>query len=322
MKKLFLFLLPFLLTGCVSYQELGNIEIVENFGIDYQENTFYLTLTTVEKKEDKIERKTKEAKGESIQDALENIKVQEHKKLYFAHLDLLLLTPKVIEEKQKDVLNFFLENTESRNDFQMALTPSLDFLKENTEIELKELLTITQTDLGTTKTIHFEEYLKNILEENLNYLPILKKEETLTASSISFIQKNKIIETLTEEETILYNLLTSTLQNANIQNTQCNDFLVNTTFKNSKINLTIDLTTRNSSPNFQQELTESLYQLIEKYQQKGIDLLNIQKIIATTSPKYYEKQKNTLFQKERIKIQVKERTNQKTERNFMDDEKE
>ena len=134
MKKILLIIILVFITGCVNYVELADIEVIENLAIDYENKMYKIAVTVVSKEDEKI-YKTKQAEGKTINDAIQKLKMKENKKIYIAHLNLLILTKEVVESNLEDVISFFLNNSESRNDFDVAICNSLDVMDNAKDIK-------------------------------------------------------------------------------------------------------------------------------------------------------------------------------------------
>jgi len=309
LKKILLFLLPFLLTGCSFYVELGELDVVENLGIDYYNEEFHITATTVKKEDDSYTYQGLTSSGKTIQEAMENIKIQENKKLYIQHLNLLVLTPNIIKEKLNETMTYFLQNSESRNDFSMALANSINFLEENEEQNFKEMIRIIEEDLGTTKSIQFEEFLKDLLEQGTSFLPTIETKDSIIVNSITLIQKNQQLLQITKEECILYNLLENNIQKANFKE---NTILSNQTtvhFQKKAIYITINSTLVREQNNFSEDIEEEITKMFQKYREKNIDIFHFNKIIETSNPKFYHQHKNNLLENIELKFKIKKSIN-------------
>lgn len=322
MKKQILVLLfaIFLLTGCNQYVELNHLDVVENLGIDYQNNQFYITATTIEKSEEEYQYNTFTSSGKTIQEAVENMKTQETKKLYIAHLDLLILTPQAIENQLDEIIQFFLQNSESRNDFSLALTDTLDFLEKNDKKQIKEMIQMIEQDTGTTRTIEFEEFLQDTLEQNFSYLPTIDSEKDLKLNSITLIQNKKIVGHLTEEECILYNLLTNRIQNATIEKNRILSNQTRTHFQKEKMKITINAIISVENQKFEKQLEKKIFDMYEKYKEKGIDIFSFQRQVEIANNRFYLKYKDNLFEHISLEFNIKIKANIK-ERELSSNEK-
>lgn len=299
MKKYIWVLLPLisLLTGCNHYIELDDLEVVENLGIHYQDEQFQIIATTIEKQDDQYQYKTLSATGKTIYDAIENIKIKNNKKLYIAHLDLLVVTPNLVNEKLEEVVHFFLENTESRNDFAMAISNDLEFLKEDGMMQLKDMVQISESDLGTTRGIEFEEFLKGMLEESYSYLPVITLEEVPTLDSIAIVQNQKIVTHLTKEECILYNLLTNRVQRATLDENIILSNQATIRFQKEKMKITLNLILATENENFKSQLEEKIRTMFQDYQKQNIDIFGFRKQIEISNYKFYQMYKDQLLEK-------------------------
>lgn len=312
-KFIVLILFIFLSTGCISYVELSDLEVIENITIDYQDNAYIVYVTATEKEEDLIYEVTK-GKGKTIEEALDNIKTKENKKLYIAHLKLLLITPSANDEKLKEIISYFLQNSESRNDFSIALIEDTSQIEDSDKTkDIAQKIKIIEEDLATTKTCYFEDLLKDLLEKNQSYLPIIKNEEdSLQVKGIQILKDKKKID-LTEEETILFNYMDNAIHQTNFKE---NNVLSNTTtLQTNKHNIEIQIESvlANKTENYQEELKNSILEMFKKYQEQEIDIFNLTYLIKKQNPSLSE-DNLTLLKNLELNIIVEEKATNKEER--------
>lgn len=306
MKKLILFLISFLLCGCTTYTELSELNVVSSIGIDYYDNLYHVALTTVKKEEQEYTYQNLFATGKKLEEAFDNIKIQENKKIYIAHLDTLILTPGAINQKLEDILNFFLKNTESRNDFSIAISKNLDVFQEDKYQNIKEMIQTIEKDLGTTKEVAFEEFLKNILEDNTTLLPtITKNEENFVVDSATLIQHSKTSFHLTEEECILYNLLNNTIKKANFEDTTIISSRSLTRFQKEKIQISLQLILSEEKEDFSNQLSKKIKEMFEKYKEKKIDIFHFTKKIEIQNNRFYKKHQENLLDQIKLQFNIK-----------------
>ena len=67
-------------------------------------------------------------------------------------------------------MNYFINNTATRNNFNLALTNNQNIKLSN----INEYLINEEKITGITKTINFESFIKNIYEYNSSYIPIIE----------------------------------------------------------------------------------------------------------------------------------------------------
>lgn len=303
MKKILLFIVCIFFTGCASYVELSSLDVASNLGIDYYDDKFHVTITTISKNEDEKEYTTYTSSGKTLDEAIQNIQLQEHKKLYIAHLHLLILTPNIISSKLTDVLEFFLQNTESRNDFSLAISDSITFLEEEQE-NLQEMIEIIEENLGTTKSIQFENFISNLLNKEILYLPTIKQQENIKVSGITLLEDNKIVGVLSEEETILFNLLNNSLKQTSLLDTKILSNQTFFTYSEDKLLVTLECILANENKEFSKKIEDILKEMYEKYKEKNIDVFGL-----TT----YLKGK-TALKNLKIDFEIKIKTEQQTEK--------
>ena len=300
MRKLLIIVLLVFVTGCVNYVELADIEVIENLAIDYEDKMYKIAVTTVSKDKEK-EYKVKKAQGNTLNDAIQNLKMKENKKIYIAHLNLLLLTKDVVESNLDDVIEFFLNNSESRNDFDIAITEGLDVLDDAKDI--KNGIKIVEEDLATTKSILFEEFLSDVLDENTTYLPLVLTNNKI--DGIMIIKTFKDMISLKEEECILYNFMDNSIKQTTFREIPVLSSMTSYNFKDGTLNIDINLTTSVNDGKIERKLEEAIKEMFNKYKKKNIDIFNIGNKICNKNTNYCKKHQESLLKDVKLFIDVK-----------------
>lgn len=300
MRKLLIIVLLVFVTGCVNYVELADIEVIENLAIDYEDKMYKIAVTTVSKDKEK-EYKVKKAQGNTLNDAIQNLKMKENKKIYIAHLNLLLLTKDVVESNLDDVIEFFLNNSESRNDFDIAITEGLDVLDDAKDI--KNGIKIVEEDLATTKSILFEEFLSDVLDENTTYLPLVLTNNKI--DGIMVIKTFKDMISLKEEECILYNFMDNSIKQTTFREIPVLSSMTSYNFKDGTLNIDINLTTSVNDGKIERKLEEAIKEMFNKYKKKNIDIFNIGNKICNKNTNYCKKHQESLLKDVKLFIDVK-----------------
>lgn len=300
MRKLLIIVLLVFVTGCVNYVELSDIEVIENLAIDYEDKMYKIAVTTVSKDKEK-EYKVKKAQGNTLNNAIQNLKMKENKKIYIAHLNLLLLTEDVVESNLDDVIKFFLNNSESRNDFDIAIAEGLDVLDNAKNI--KNTIKIIEEDLATTKSILFEEFLSDILDENPTYLPVVLTNNKI--DGIMVIKTFKDMISLKEEECILYNFMDNSIKQTTFREIPVLSSMTSYNFKDGTLNLDINLTTSVNDGKIEKKLEEAIKEMFNKYKKKNIDIFNIGNKICNKNTNYCKKHQESLLKDIKLFIDVK-----------------
>lgn len=308
-KKIFVLVSILLLTtSCNSYTELSDLGITSMLGLDYQNEEFIVYTTIIadrDNEENKEKYKTYHATGKTLEEAFENIYIQNSKKIYLSHMNLLVITEDLINNQLTTMIKHFLSNNEYRNNFQIVTIKSkLEelFYQEITAEEINKLITINMEESGTTRSIDFETFLKDILIDHNTVLPTIKLENSVFIEGFTLIKNNQIYDFLSNEDAILYNYLTNEIKKTTFQGITVyeNETIITTKKNNIEISIT---STINKQPElYQKELKTALLNLLTTYQQKQYDLLKLEYKIYQNDYSYYQKNQDVLNQ---LKFHIK-----------------
>ncbi len=194
MKKLLILILIFMLTGCSSYIELNDLAIINTIGLEKENNIykFYASIVNI-KDENTLEpqMETYEIEGKSLNEIIDNLSLTLNKKIYLSHLNLLLLNDSIKTQEFEEILNFFINNNETREDFLVANTNNIkEIIKKAKFQEINDL--VKNSNRETSKTIYTTMYdvIKNFYDKEIIYLPILKLEDTITLNGLKEFKNN------------------------------------------------------------------------------------------------------------------------------------
>ena len=299
-KKIFVLVSILLLTtSCNSYTELSDLGITSMLGLDYQNEEFIVYTTIIadrDNEENKEKYKTYHATGKTLEEAFENIYIQNSKKIYLSHMNLLVITEDLINNQLTTMIKHFLSNNEYRNNFQIVT------IKSKLEELFYQLITINMEESGTTRSIDFETFLKDILIDHNTVLPTIKLENSVFIEGFTLIKNNQIYDFLSNEDAILYNYLTNEIKKTTFQGITVyeNETIITTKKNNIEISIT---STINKQPElYQKELKTALLNLLTTYQQKQYDLLKLEYKIYQNDYSYYQKSQDVLNQ---LKFHIK-----------------
>ncbi len=289
-----------LTTSCNAYTELSDLGITSMLGLDYQNEKFIVYTTIIadrDNQENKDKYKTYHATGKSLEEAFENIYIQNSKKIYLSHMNLLVITENIIDQQLTTMIKHFLTNSEYRNNFQIVtIKNNLEdlFNQEITAEEINKLILINQKESGTTRSIDFESFLKDILIDRNTILPTIKLEDTLSLEGFTLIKDHQLYGSLSNEEAILYNFLSNKIEKTSFQGITVyeNETIINS--KKNNIEIMINSTIDDQSEIYQKELKKALLNLLTTYQQKQYDLLKLEHKIYQNNYSYYKKNKDIL----------------------------
>ena len=177
-KIIFIILVMFVLSGMKNARQLNDLAIVSAIGVDINEKGEYIITSQVlnPKKENSSGSGSSSSKesadivvynstSTTVQNAIRNIVEESPRKLYLAHMDLLLISEKVARQANiLDTLDFFIRNNEGSNDFMLVITKGtnpqkvleiLTPLETNPAKNIKDSITATNEYKGicTDKTL-------------------------------------------------------------------------------------------------------------------------------------------------------------------------
>ena len=210
MKKIIILLtFIFLITGCTSYSELNDLAIINAIGIEKEDNYYKLYASIVENVEDLVEPNTTiyDISGNSLNEIIDNLSLTLNKRIYVSHLDLLLINETIKTNELEEIINFFLNNNETREDFLVAFTSNIKETLEKTKFkEINDLIEINHQE--TSKAIYTTMYdvIDNYFSKKNIYLTNLNLDEKISINGLKEF-KNNNYKDIKEEDIIFINYL-------------------------------------------------------------------------------------------------------------------
>lgn len=273
-----------LLTGCYNYREINNIAITSAVAIDKIDDEFEITVQVINTKKSgnnsstnsTIPTVTYTSKGKTMQEVLRKIVTSSPKRLYVSHLEILVIGEEYAKGGIKDMLDFLFRDAEVRKQFLVVVAKNskakdiLECLTPLDNISAQNIRNTIETDnefLGTSKVITFEEVISDYLNKrkelviptveilnNTNDKDKIENIEQIDTTSktklsgLALFKEDKLINTLSLEESIYYNFINDNLENT-IINYKCdqNNYMSieiinsNTKIKNKKNTLEISI---------------------------------------------------------------------------------
>ena len=197
MKKLILLLTLLCLTGCWNYYELNNLAICTGIAIDKKDNQYEVTYLISNAK--KAESSAKEGEpgtttyngtGDTIQDAINDLKLKIPFEPYNGHLVVIVISEEIAKEGITQVLDLLARDTESRDFFYILLGKDakakeiLEIISPLETFPSQTLASDIETSSSKTSLIYkitYNDFLYTLLEEGtnpiLNSVTILGDEE-------------------------------------------------------------------------------------------------------------------------------------------------
>lgn len=246
MKKM-IFIIPiiFLLTGCYNYREINELAIVSGVSIRKVDDEIELTTEVINPKKEQDASSGEEpefiiytSRAKSVQEAIRKMIKESPRKMYGAHIEILVIDEGIAREYLMDILDSFARDPEIRSEFKVLVGKSDDILKITTPLEkissenIRNSLENNNKYLGFANVVTYHELISNVLNPNIELvLPVLsmkgnvnlgEDKENISNTSVkatsiidgmAIFRNNKLIGYLTEEESLTYNILRDSAKN-------------------------------------------------------------------------------------------------------------
>lgn len=172
MKKiLFIIICLLFITGCQKYNELNDLAIIKSIGIKKEENyIIYAEIIDEIDKDNNPKTKIIEANASEISELFENIKILVNKEIYLSHIDLIILDENLKDYDYKNIINYFIQHKEFRNDFLVVLSSDIKTILEKSKYDEIEELIMTNKESKEIIKVSFEEIIQNFLDNKPFYL--------------------------------------------------------------------------------------------------------------------------------------------------------
>jgi hypothetical protein len=146
MKKiLILILLIFLLTGCNSYTELNDLGVINMIGIEKINNSYKFYISIISKIDNETKSNIYEIESYNIYNIINKLSLNLNKKIYLSHLDLLIINDSIKTYELDEIISFFLNNNETREDFLVVTSENIKQVLENANF--REINDLVKTSL-------------------------------------------------------------------------------------------------------------------------------------------------------------------------------
>ena len=244
MKKIFLIIILFLLSGCYNYKELNKIGIVSSISIDKKDNMYKVgaQVLNVKNKDDTSSSKVivYENSGKTIEEALRKMTTKSNKKLYGGHLGKIVISEKVAHDSIIDVIDLFQRLPEIKDEFTITIAKDIDafdVIKIMTSSEsipadyVTSEINTADIESALTYSSKLDEfvsyYLKDYIDPTISVIKVdnydkkattLKNNETtnpktrIVLDNIAITKNGKLEKYLNKDETIGYNFIRNNIK--------------------------------------------------------------------------------------------------------------
>jgi len=252
-KTVLLLLVSALATGCWNRRELNDLAIVVGIGIDKIGNQYEVTIQVVSPAEVSSRKGTGNrapvttyfGKGDTVFETIRRMSTVTPRKLYFAHVRMLVLGEEIAKEGLADLVDFISRDHELRTDFYFAVakgTPAREILSFYTPLEkipankMYSSIEVSEKIWAPTISITLDELISSMLAEGKN--PVLtgiriqgdeQKGKTkgnvekiaspakLEYDGVAVFKFDKLVGWMNEDESKGYSNITNKLQSTIIE---------------------------------------------------------------------------------------------------------
>ena len=181
-KILVIVIFMILLNGLNNSRELNDLAIVSAIGIEKEEDEFKVSaiILNPSKSEGKGNSSSEklviyESKSQTLQEAFRKMILESPRKLYIAHMKLLLVSEDVAKENFVDTLDFFVRDNEGSNKFLIAIAKDkspkefLEFQSPTEEAPTDDIvksLKETSRYIASSKDVVLNDVIKRIVSDS------------------------------------------------------------------------------------------------------------------------------------------------------------
>ena len=182
MKKILILILLLVIftTGCTKYNDLAELTIIKSIGITYDKKyTVYAQIIEYIDKDNKPLMKTINEDGEEIENAFNNLKNKINKDVYLSHIDLLILGNNLTSDNYQSIINYFINNSDFRNDFYCIFSPDVENLLKKSDYDEVEMFLKTNERKNNIIIKNFDNVIKDFIDNEIITLPNITYQEEL-----------------------------------------------------------------------------------------------------------------------------------------------
>ena len=224
MKKIIILIVVFFLTGCHSYIELNDLGIIHIMGLEKIDNKYHLSTSIIEKFDtnSNLIFATYNVEGITIPELMDKLSLTLNKKIYLSHLDLLILNDSIKTNELENIINFFLNNNESRNDFLVVSSNNIQKIINNSKWqEINNLIKLNEKEYSKSIYTTMYDLINNYYNKQPIFLTNINYQDKIFINGIDKIDHNRH-EFINENKTILINYLLNNINTYKI-NFKCDN---------------------------------------------------------------------------------------------------
>ena len=274
MKKIFLLILSLLLCGCGNYSELNKLSIVTAVALDKNDDKYEVSFLIANSPKAQTSSKEGEAKttvysgtGKTIPEAAQSIDQISPKRLYFGHINVVVISEDIAKEGFFKSADFLIRNPQTRKKFyllQAEDTKAGDVLKIVSPLEsfpsqnIATLIESNQNSKSIATAVNYSTFIGTALKQGLDpVLPSIKvkgsvkkgsneknlettsPEAYLSLGPLAIYQKDKLRGFVSKKESQTINILKNDTKELNYT-VDYEDIKISIDSRNLKSNIIYD----------------------------------------------------------------------------------
>lgn len=198
MKKILVIIIAIItliyVNGGQNYTELTDLAIIKSIGITYENNKYTLYAEIIEEiNQDNIPKtKVISTTNKEIKELFNNVKLLVNKEIYLSHIDLLIISETLKNDNYEEMIHYFLQNKDIRNDFMCIFSNEIEEVLANSKYDEVEELIITNKDSKNVINITFEEIIKDFLDTKSFKASYITFDEEIRFTNNILYNDNKI----------------------------------------------------------------------------------------------------------------------------------
>ena len=196
MKKILLvIIINILLTGCSKYSDLNDLAIIKSIGISYNDKyTLYAEIISEIDDNKNPKMQVIQTDADDIKTLFDNIKLLVNKEIYLSHIDLMIIDFNILNNNYNELIPFFLNNKEIRNDFLCVLSKDILNVLNNSKYDEIEKLIVTNRESKNVINISFEDIMKLYLDNEKIYFSSITYDKEVKFNGNYVFWNNKYTE--------------------------------------------------------------------------------------------------------------------------------
>ena len=248
MKKFYLIIIVFLLSGCYDYKGLNDLAIVSGIAIDYVDDNFLVTFEVMKTKKEGDSSGASgtyyvSQKGKNLVDCFTLSANKLDKVPYFEHVEIVIFSKTVALEKLDLCIDYLIRTERLRNEFYAAIgiDSAKDLLKtkiDTSPVTSSYLTSLLINNYETSNSAYLEVFtktVKRILTDGEDaLLPVFKKnDEEIVLVGMGAFKDYKLQMIFDNKEASIINLI----NNFEVKNIHFTNNNITIAVYNSKIDI-------------------------------------------------------------------------------------